>query len=85
MGRKVTESGLLLGPITVTPAAVRVPSMSTLGSIWMLAAQRFTQEKGFYIEMDGSQMEEEESEPVFSPQKMEGGDLDVLKNGKGDL
>lgn len=51
----------------------------------MLAAQRFTQEKGFYIEMDGSQMEEEESEPVFSPQKMEGGDLDVLKNGKGDL
>lgn len=61
--------------------------MSTLGSIWIPAAPRFTQEKVFYIVMDGSQMEEEESEPgsVFPPQKMEGWDFNLLENGKGDL
>lgn len=45
------------------PAAIDALSMSTLGSIWILAAPRFTKEKVFYIEMDGSHMEEEESKP----------------------
>lgn len=45
-----------------------------------------TQETVLYIEMDGSQMEEEESEPgsVFASENGRW-DLNVLKNGKGDL
>lgn len=38
--------------------------MTAVGSIWILAAPHSTQEAVFYIEMDASQMEEEESEPV---------------------
>lgn len=68
------------------PAAVDALSMSTLGSIWILAAPRSTHGKVFYIEMDGSQMEEEESEPgsVFTS---ENGRWDFYhqENGKGDL
>ena len=70
------------------PAAVDALWMSTLGSIWILVAVAapHSQEKVFYIEMDGSQMEEEESEPgsVFTSENGRW-DWDLIKNGKGDL
>lgn len=70
----------------MTPTAVDALSMTTLGSIWILAAPHSTEEEVFYNEMDASQMEEEESEPVSAFASENGRwDLMLLKNGKGDL